>query len=222
MSENLREVIKDEIDEKGWWGWFRANLLTGLLVSAPAILTWWLVTSVVFWVDDGLKGILPEALHLRIANIPGLGLLGGAVLLVMIGIVARNYLGQKLLDWADSLFESIPVVRSVYGAAKKLVEALGGEATGAFREVVLVRFPHAESWAIGFLTGVTEGEVQTKTKNKVLNVFLPTTPNPTSGFLMFVPEKDIIRLDMTVDEGIKMVMSGGIVTPLTRGKAKRK
>lgn len=215
----IREQIRDEIDEKGWWGWLRSNLLTGLLVAAPLVLTWWIISSVVLWMDGLLIGILPDGLQFRVAGIPGLGLLGGAVLLVAVGVVAKNYLGQKVLAWADETLENIPLVRSIYAAVKKVVEALGGEGTGAFREVVLVKFPHENSHAIAFLTGVTEGEVQSKTKARVLNAFVPTTPNPTSGFLIFVKESEIIRLDMTVDEGIKMVMSGGIVTP---GTAKKK
>ncbi|MCP5404638.1 MAG: DUF502 domain-containing protein [Pseudomonadaceae bacterium] len=215
----LRDEIREQIQEQGLWCWMRKTLVTGLFVAAPLVLTWWLISSVVMWMDGLLIGILPESLQFRVAGIPGLGLLGGAVLLLAVGVLAKHYLGKKVLEWADEALSDIPVVRSVYGAVKKIVEALGGEGTGAFREVVLVQFPHQGSYAIAFLTGVTEGEVQEKTKARVLNAFVPTTPNPTSGFLIFVKESDIIRLDMTVDEGIKMVMSGGIVTP---GSAKKK
>ncbi|MFZ2587683.1 MAG: DUF502 domain-containing protein [Alphaproteobacteria bacterium] len=213
-TENLRNQIQDEIEEKGWWGWFRTNLMTGLLVAAPAILTWWLVVGVVFWVDNGLKSILPEALHLKIANIPGLGLLGGAVLLTAIGVVARNYLGKKLLDWADTLFENIPVVRSIYGAAKQLVGAFGGGDGDAarFGEVVMIEYPRQGVWTLGFVAGPSTLE-QPKTKGTKLIVFVPSAPSPTNGFVLVVPEADVLRPGISVDDGWKMVMSGGIVTP---------
>jgi uncharacterized membrane protein len=105
------------------------------------------------------------------------------------------------------------VIRSIYGATKQIFETVLANQSQAFREVVLVEYPRRGIWAIGFITGTTEGEVQELTEDEVINVFLPTTPNPTSGFLLFVPRRDLVYLSMTIEEGIKMVVSGGIVTP---------
>lgn len=210
----IREQIREEIDEKGLWGWLRSNLLTGLLVAAPAIVTWWLVGSVVFWLDNGLKSVLPEMLHLRIANIPGLGLLGGAVLLVVVGVVARNYFGQKLVEWTESLFQRIPVVRNIYGAAKQMVDAVGGQGEGAarFGEVVLLQYPREGIWTLGFVAGPAHLPVG-KGGTAALTVFVPSAPSPTNGYVLLVPETDVLRPAISVDDGWKMVMSGGIVTP---------
>ena len=221
MPQNLREIIKDDIEEKGWWGWFRTNLMTGLLVSAPAILTWWLVVGVVFWVDGGLKSILPGALHLKIANIPGLGLLGGAVLMVTIGIVARNYLGERILKWADGIFDRLPVVRSIYGAAKQLVGAFGGgdESKARFGEVVMLESPRKGIWTLGFLAGPSN-LAYPKKQSDMMVVFVPSAPSPTNGYVVLVPDADLLRPGISVDEGWKMVMSAGIVTPKSMKKIK--
>lgn len=210
---NLRTTIKDEIEAKGWLGWFRTNLMTGLLVSGPAILTWWLIVGVVFWVDGGLKSILPEALHLRIANIPGLGLLGGAVLMTSIGVLARNYLGEKILAWADDLFDRIPMVRSIYGAAKQLVGALSGQGEAArFGEVVMLEYPRKGIWTLGFVAGPSTLAEPTK-QGAMLVVFVPSAPSPTNGYVLLVPADDVLHPGISVDDGWKMVMSGGIVVP---------
>ena len=218
---NLRTIIQDEIVEKGWLGWFRTNLMTGLLVSAPAILTWWLIVGVVFWVDGGLKSILPEALHLKIANIPGLGLLGGAVLMTAVGVLARNYLGEKILAWADNLFDRIPVVRSIYGAAKQLVGAFGGQGeAGRFGEVVMIEYPRKGIWTLGFVAGPST-LAEPKKQGDMLVVFVPSAPSPTNGFVLLVPETEVLRPGISVDDGWKMLMSGGIVTPQPKRKIKR-
>jgi uncharacterized membrane protein len=113
----------------------------------------------------------------------------------------------------------MPLVRSVYGAVKQILETVLAQTSTAFREVVLLEYPRRGIWAIGFITGYTEGEVQNLTEDECVNIFLPTTPNPTSGFLLFVPRKELIKLDMSIEEGIKMVVSGGIVTPPDRRPA---
>ena len=126
---------------------------------------------------------------------------------------ATNILGRFFLRIGESILDHLPVVRSLYGATKQIFETVFANQSEAFREVVLVEYPRKEMWVIGFLTGRTKGEVQTKTADDVVNIFVPKTPNPTSGFLLFVPQKDVIPLEMTIEEGVKLVVSAGIVTP---------
>ena len=113
----------------------------------------------------------------------------------------------------EKILSKMPVLRNIYSGLKQLFEAILTQKSNSFREVVLIEYPRQGIWAMGFLTGDTKGEVNRKTKNQMVNIFLPTTPNPTSGFLLFVPKKDIIRLTMTVEEGIKMIISAGMLTP---------
>ena len=110
----------------------------------------------------------------------------------------------------------MPVVRSIYGAIKQIMETVMSTNSDSFREVVLVEYPRKGIWVIGFVTGETKGEVQSLTKDKVINIFVPTTPNPTSGFLLFIPQKDLVYMDMKVEDAVKMVISGGIVTPIIK------
>jgi uncharacterized membrane protein len=121
-----------------------------------------------------------------------------------------------LISLGESILDRMPVIRSVYSAVKQLFETVFKEKSRAFRDVVLIQYPRLDSWAIGFITGETETHVQSGTVKDVVNVFLPTTPNPTSGFLLFVPREEVISLSMSIEEGIKMVVSGGIVTPPDR------
>jgi uncharacterized membrane protein len=146
-------------------------------------------------------------------HIPGLGLIATVVLVFIVGILTQNLLGKKLVylwEWAVS---KVPFVRNIYLAIKQLVEAIFAQDSKGFKRVVLVEAPRKDMWLMGFLTGVTEGEVQDKTEKRVVNVFVPTTPNPTTGLYLLVPEKDVINLDMTVEDAFKLIMSGGIVTP---------
>ncbi|HCP01660.1 MAG TPA: hypothetical protein DIT35_09225, partial [Rhodospirillaceae bacterium] len=146
-------------------------------------------------------------------DIPGVGLIVLIISLIIIGALTRMLLGRTLVRLGESLVNRMPVVRSVYGATKQVVETVLKSQSDAFRQVVLFEYPRRGSWAIGFVTGQTKGEVQNLTNDDVVNVFLPTTPNPTSGYLLFLPRREIIPLSMTVEEGIKMIISGGIVTP---------
>ena len=139
------------------------------------------------------------------------------IALTLIGMLTAGLLGRWFLRTATWLFGRLPVIRSLYGALKQIVETVLASRSDVFRDCVLFEYPRKGSWAIGLLTGKTEGQIQQLTEEDVVNVFLPTTPNPTSGFLMFVPRKETIRLTMTVEEGLKMVVSGGLVVPPDRG-----
>lgn len=194
----------------------RTDFLAGVLVTAPIGITFYLSWIVIDWIDDQVTPMIPEKYNPETYlpfSIPGLGLVIVFVVLTAIGALAAGLLGR----WAMGLFESIlarmPVIRSIYGAIKQIVETILKQQSEAFRQVVLFEYPRRGSWAIGFITGTTSGEVQNLTEDEVVNVFLPTTPNPTSGYLLFIPKKELVMLSMTVEEGIKMVVSGGIVTP---------
>ena len=189
--------------------------ITGLLVIIPAVLTIYILDILIGMMDRILKyvpsKIQPDT-YLPF-HIPGLGLIATVLLTFLVGILAQNLLGKKLVylwEWAVS---RIPFVRSIYLAIKQLVEAIFAQNSKGFKRVVMIEFPRKELWSVGFLTGVTKGETQDKTKQRVVNVFVPTVPNPTTGFYLLVPEKDIIGLDMTVEDAFKLIMSGGIITP---------
>ncbi|MCF6196771.1 MAG: DUF502 domain-containing protein [Emcibacter sp.] len=134
-------------------------------------------------------------------------------MLTVLGFFAANFLGRTLIKIGEKILNRMPVVRSVYNTLKQIFETVISENKGSFQEVVLIEYPRKGLWAIAFISGENKGEIQRKMADDVVNVFLPTTPNPTSGFLLFVPKKDIIRLDMTPDEGAKYVISAGLVDP---------
>jgi uncharacterized membrane protein len=188
----------------------RNYLLAGILISAPAAITFWLAWQFVGFVD---ARVAPTYLPFAI---PGLGLAIVFLGLVLIGMVAAGWLGRWTIRTGEWVLGRVPVVRSLYGAVKQIFETVLAARSDAFRDCVLIQYPRPGSWAIAFITGRTEGHVQELTADRVVNVFLPTTPNPTSGFLLFLPEDEVTELAMTVEEGLKMVVSAGIVAPPDR------
>lgn len=207
----------------------RDYFLAGLLVTAPISITIYLTWSFISWVDDTVLPLLPAAYnpenYLRFdvpgiglihLTLPGIGLVIAIVVLVIIGALAAGLVGRLFVDYSERILNRMPIVRSIYGATKQVFETMLTQKSDVFREVVLVEFPRVGMWSIGFIAGRTEGEIQELTEDEVLNVYIPTTPNPTSGYLCFVARKDIVPLSMSVEEGIKMVVSGGIVTPPDR------
>ncbi len=203
-------------------GRLRTHFLYGLVVVAPISLTVWILLTIIELIDNSIVPLLPPIYNPQTylekylgveAYIPGIGLIVGFVGLAMIGMLARNYMFSMVVTTGEKILDRLPVVRSIYGALKQIFQTVLESSSRSFREVVLVEYPRRGIWAIGFITSNTEGEVQTTIADPVVNVFLPTTPNPTSGFLLFVPRAHLVTLDMTVEEGIKMVVSAGIVTP---------
>tara|TARA_B100001765_G_scaffold211005_1_gene173008 strand:- start:62 stop:703 length:642 start_codon:yes stop_codon:yes gene_type:complete len=195
----------------------RAYFIAGVLVTAPITITVWLTIAIINFIDKTVKNIiLPDGYYdgiFTFLSIPGVGIVIAILFLLIVGMFATNIMGRFFLRIGESILDHLPVVRSLYGATKQIFETVFANQSEAFREVVMVEYPRTNMWVIGFLTGRTRGEVQQKTADDLVNIFVPTTPNPTSGFLLFVPEKDVIHLDMTVEEGIKLVVSAGIVTP---------
>ena len=151
-------------------------------------------------------------------EVPGSGLLVFITSMILIGWFTASFLGRIIVRFGEKILSRVPVIRGIYTAVKQIFGTVLKKQSDAFRQVVLIEYPRKGSWAMGFLTGSTKGEVQKITKNETVNVFLPTTPNPTSGFLLFIPKRDVRPLKMSVDEGIKMIISAGIITPSKKNK----
>lgn len=203
-------------------GRLRNYFLAGLIVTAPVSITLWLTWEFVSFVDAILTPLIPAPWQPRTYlpfDIPGLGLVIAGMGLVTIGMLATGLIGRMIMREAEALVDRVPVVRSVYGALKQIFETVLAKRSDAFRQVVLIEYPCRGTWATAFITGTTEGEVQAITNETVLNVFLPATPNPSTGFLFFVPKRDVIPLDMSVEEAAKLVISGGIITPPEKAEA---
>ncbi len=197
----------------------RTYFFAGILVTAPISITFYIAWLFISFVDDSVKPLIPTRYNPETYlpfSVPGIGLIVVLVILTAIGAMTAGFLGRFFVRLSERVLSRMPVIRSIYSATKQIFETVLAQQSSAFREVVLVEYPRRDIWAIGFITGATHGEVQEITEDEVLNVFLPTTPNPTSGFLLFVPKRDVVRLSMTVEEGIKMVISGGLVTPPDR------
>ena len=208
-----------EIDAKaparkhGFLGRLRSWFLTGLLVTAPVLLTVYITWAAIELIDGQVASILPGFNQLVFASIPGAGLIIGLILITFIGAVAAGFLGRWLIGLGESILNRMPVVRTIYGASKQILETVISAQSDAFRDAVLVEYPRRGLWVIGFVTGGTKGEVAERMDGNMVNVFIPTTPNPTSGFLLFCPRDEVIYLDMSVEDAVKLVVSGGIVHP---------
>ncbi len=194
----------------------RNYFLTGIVVSAPVGITFWLIWLFIAFVDRSVVPLIPESYNpsdVLGVSVPGIGVIVVLIVVTFIGFMVTNFFGRYMVRFGERMVARVPVVRTIYGVIKQIFDAVLAQSEGAFRDVVLIEYPRKGIWVIGFITSNTEGEVQRVTPDDMVNVFLPTTPNPTSGFLLFVPRKDCIVLDMTVEEGVKLVISGGIVSP---------
>ncbi len=200
----------------------RAYFLAGILITAPISITLYLSWLFISFVDSRVTPLIPAKYnpetYLPFA-LPGLGLVILVAALTLTGALTAGFFGRLWLRIQERTLSGMPVVRNVYSAVKQILETVLAQQSNAFREAVLVEYPRRGMWAIAFITGTTKGEVQNLTEEECINIFLPTTPNPTSGFLLFVPMKDLVPLTMGVEEAIKMVISGGIVTPPDRRPA---
>jgi uncharacterized membrane protein len=189
--------------------------ITGLLIWIPLVITIWVLDIIVSTMDSTLL-LLPDSLQPRTwlgFNIPGLGVLLTLVVVLLTGVLAANMIGQRLVQIAESWFARIPVVKTIYNSVKQVSDTLFSSSGQAFRKAVLVRFPHGEAWTIAFVTGVAGGEVASRLSGEMISVYVPTTPNPTSGYFLIVSREHVIELDMTVDEALKYVISMGVAAP---------
>ncbi len=198
---------------------FRRYFFTGILVTAPISITVYLTYIFLSFVDSKVVHLLPADWYQAIypkTTIPGLGLIMVIAGFILIGWFATNFLGRLFIRLSEYIVDRMPVIRTLHGAIKQIFETIMASQSSAFREVVMLEYPRKGVWSIGFVTGVTVGEVQSHTAQETVNVFVPTTPNPTSGYLLFVPKKELRYLGMSVEEGIKLVVSAGIIAPPDR------
>ena len=198
----------------------RSAFFTGVVVFSPLAVTLfvfnWLVEIIGGRYRDDFFFFMPDELLGRSQLIPFWNFLATVVVLIVItilGYLSRYFLGRFVLNLAERIMNTVPFINAVYSTAKQIVETFSARKKAVFDKVVLLQFPRPGSYAIGFLTSTTRGEVQKRTQEEVWNVFVPTTPNPTSGFLIMVPKNQITELDMSVGEGMKLIISGGTVVP---------
>jgi uncharacterized membrane protein len=202
----------------------RAYFIAGILVTGPVSLTFYLAWLFVDFIDSRVRLLIPEQYdpnYYLPVHIPGLGLVVVAIGLTLIGAMTAGYVGRRLLRLGDQMLARMPLIRGLYTATKQIFETVLSKQSNTFREVVLVEWPRRGMWTIGFITGKTEGEIQELTSSDGVNIYVPTTPNPTSGYLVHVPRSDVQPLSMTVEEAIKFVISGGIVAPPARREAEK-
>ena len=204
----------------------RNSFLTGIVVIAPVGLTVWLIWTVIGWVDGFVLPFVPnsyqpENLIKQIfgeesqMNIRGLGVIFFLVFTTFVGWVAKGVIGRFFIRNAETLVHRMPVVRSIYSGVKQIAETVFAQSDRSFEKACLIEYPRKGIWAVGFISTVAKGEVQSKAAkdSQLLSVFVPTTPNPTSGFLLFFPKEDVIQLDMSIEDAAKLVISAGLVYP---------
>jgi len=206
----------------GFLGRIRAYFLAGVLIISPVAITLALAFWLINFIDSHIVPLIPAQwnpdTYLRdyfdfTFGIPGLGVLVLFIVITLVGWLTAGYLGRIMVRMGENIVARMPVVRGIYGAVKQIMETLFRNQSQAFRQAVLVEYPRRDLWTVAFVTGEPKGEVKSRLKEDFINIYVPTTPNPTSGFLLYVRRSDIIYLDMTVEEAFKLVISGGIVTP---------
>jgi uncharacterized membrane protein len=190
-------------------------LITGLLIWIPLVITIWVLTLVVDTLDRTLL-LLPP--HFRTESwlgmhVPGMGVIMTLVIVFVTGVLAANFIGERLVRLWDAILHRIPFVSTIYSSVKQVSDTLFSSSGEAFRKAVLVQWPHEGMWTIGFVTGTPGGDVANHLRDDSLSVYVPTTPNPTGGYFVLVARKDLIELDMSVDQALKYIISMGVVAP---------
>lgn len=205
---------------------FRNSFLTGLVVIAPVALTIWLIWSVIGWIDGFVLPFIPNLYHPDnilntffgqdvAINIRGLGVVVFLLFTTFVGWIAKGFLGRSLIRIGENLVRRMPVVRSIYSGVKQIAETVFAQSDRSFEKACLIEYPRKGIWAVGFISTEAKGEVKYKAKSNsdLLSVFVPTTPNPTSGFMLFFPRNDVIELEMSIEDAAKLVISAGLVYP---------
>ena len=196
-------------------GALRKWFIAGLLVIVPLVITLGVLNWIIGTLDQTLA-ILPEAWQpdkLLGMHIPGFGVILTLLILLVVGGIASNFIGRKLVGWGDALVRRIPVVRSIYSSVKQVSDTVFSDSGNAFRTAVLVQWPREGVWTVAFVTGTPSGEVAAYLRDEYLSVFVPTTPNPTGGYFVMVRKSECIELDMSVDAALKYIVSMGVVAP---------
>jgi len=191
----------------------------GILVSLPLAFTLFLLKFLFVYIDNLLSPLFTEILigmGYTIDSsfrIPGLGIIGIIIVIFLIGLFTRNIIGKTFIRLYEAVLVRIPILKNIYVGAKQVIETFGNSMGGSFNKVIMIEYPRKDVYALAFITSQAKGEVVRQTGQEMVNVFLPTTPNPTSGFFLLVPKEEIIELEMSVEDGVKMIISGGLVTP---------
>lgn len=214
----MNDPLTDPQNRPGVLARLRSSFFTGIVVIMPVALTIWLVWTLAGWIDGVVLPLVPATFqpekYIGI-NLRGVGIIFFLVFTVIIGWVAKGLIGRSLIRYAETLVDRMPVVRSIYSGAKQLAETVFAQSERSFERACLIQYPRKGIWAIGFVSTEAKGEVASKaeTGSQLLSIFVPTTPNPTSGFLLFFPQEDVIELDMTIEDAAKLVISAGLVYP---------
>lgn len=197
----------------------RNNFLTGLIICAPMAITIWLTWTFIHWADSWVKPYIPERYnpesYLKFA-VPGFGLLIAVVFITIVGFLGRNLIGRSIVNFGESILRRTPMVRTVHSSIKQIFETVLQERSTTFKKVGLIQYPSPGLWSLVFIAGDAKGEIASRFNGmgeEMLTVFLPPTPVPTAGFLLFVPKKNVIVLDMSAEDGAKLLISGGLITP---------
>ncbi|NUU03266.1 DUF502 domain-containing protein [Herbaspirillum robiniae] len=193
----------------------RKYFITGLLILVPLAITLWVLNLIISTMDQSLLLLPPSWRPEALLGfyIPGLGTILTLLIIFLTGLAARNFIGRQIVSVWEGLLTRIPVVKSIYSSVKQVSDTLFSSSGNAFRKAVLIQYPRQGSWTIAFLTGTPGGEVKNHLQGDFISVYVPTTPNPTSGFFLMLPRADSIELDMSVDEALKYIVSMGVVAP---------
>ncbi|MBY6157290.1 DUF502 domain-containing protein [Pseudooceanicola nitratireducens] len=214
----MTDPLSEHMPKPGLLARLRSSFLTGIVVILPIGLTIWLIWTLAGWVDGVVLPLVPQTFqpekYIGI-NLRGVGIIFFLVFTIIVGWIAKGLIGRSLLRYAESWVDQLPFVRSIYAGAKQIAETVFNQQDRSFEKACLVQYPRKDIWAIGFVSTEAKGEVATRaqTGSTLMSVFVPTTPNPTSGFLLFFPKEDVIELDMTVEDAAKLVISAGLVYP---------
>ncbi|MDR2506599.1 MAG: DUF502 domain-containing protein [Candidatus Accumulibacter sp.] len=195
--------------------------ITGLLIWIPLAITAWVLFLIANTADQSLL-LLPPALrpqNLFGFNIPGIGIAVSLFIILLTGVLTTNFIGQRLVGWWEKFLDRIPVVSSIYNSVKQVSDTLFSSSGNAFRKALLVRYPHRDVWTIAFLTGTPGGDIADYLGSDYISVYVPTTPNPTSGFFLMVKKQDVVELDMDVEKALKYIISMGVIAPPPHGHA---
>jgi len=208
----------DRPPRKGLLSGIRASFLTGLVIVMPAVLTIWVIQTVIDFVDGKVLPLIPSRIWpdwLTGITVPGLGVFIFLAFTLLVGWLAKGMIGRSLIAWGEEIVARMPVVRSIYNGLKQIAETVFAQSSTSFTRACLVQYPRPGLWAVAFISSDTRGEIAGHLNGgeKHISVFLPTTPNPTSGFLLFVAERDIVPLEMSIEEAAKLVISAGLVVP---------
>lgn len=216
LETDKKPILVAPAPKVGLFARLRTYFLTGIVVTAPIAITIYLTYVFVSFVDANVTPLVPVKYNPETYlpfGIPGLGVLIAVIILILIGFLTANYLGKALLIFGERIVGRMPIVRSIYNALKQIMETVLAQSSTSFRDVVLLEYPRKGIWAVAFVTSTAKGEVSETKEEDMISIFMPTTPNPTSGFLLFVPKSELKYLDMTVEEGVKLVISAGMIWP---------